>query len=281
MATSKATKRHLGFTAEELAVSPYARFFNPELAPLPEYVKEALLIGGQASELFPPVECACDLQASGYFPVETGYAVAPDGAVRICVHTIMPRVTPVMWDWWFAWHGCDGDRYKLWHPRAHVDVAWADGRDDLEYIGRTSNVVEYIGPKLFEVAIRFVTPATVGFDEQRLRANGEVAICARAGIAGAPILTGWLVHHIRPIPGGSEMRTRIWMGGDNVRPTGMPGAIGGLIGRTAYRFQPLTIAQINELIVHDTHEMNHLAGFLPELYAAFGPNAQQNSKGRA
>ena len=279
MANKSAGNQHLGFTAEELATCPYARFFNPELAPLPEHVKEALLIGGQASELFPPVERACDLQASGYWPVETGYTVAPDGAVRICALTIMPRVTPAMWDWWFAWHGCDGDRYKLWHPRAHVDVAWADGRDDLAYVGRTSNVVEYIGPKLFKVAIRFVTPANVGFDEQRLRDNGEVAICARVGLAGAPILTGWLVHQIRPIPGGSEMRTRIWMGGDNVRPMGMPGAIGGAIGRTAYRLQPLTIAQINELIVHDNHEMNHLAGFLPELYAAFGPNAQHDKQG--
>jgi len=270
MAIVKSKERHLRFTEEELATSPYARFFNPELAPLPEHVKEALQIGGQASELFPPVERACDLHASGYWPVETGYTVAPDGAVRICALTVMPRVTPAMWEWWFAWHGSEGDRYKLWHPRAHVDVAWADGRDDLDhYVGRVSNVVEYVGPTLLKVAIRFVTPATVGFDEQRLKANGEVAICARVGLAGAPVLTGWLVHHVRPTTGGSEMRTRIWLGGDNVRPLGMPGAIGGVLGRMAYRLQPLTIAQINELIVHDNHEMNHLAGFLPEIYEAF------------
>ncbi len=52
---SKTRSRHLGFTQDELAVSPYARFYNPELAPLPEHVREALLIGAQASELFPPV----------------------------------------------------------------------------------------------------------------------------------------------------------------------------------------------------------------------------------
>lgn len=278
---STTRSRYLGFTEDELAVSPYARFYNPELAPLPEHVREALLIGAQASELFPPVERAGDLQAAGYWPVETGYTVAADGAVRICAQTFMPRVTPAMWDWWFAWHGCDGNRYKLWHPRAHVDVRWADGRDDLAYIGRVSRVVEYIGPTLFNVAIRFVTPATLGFDEQKLKANGEVAICARIGLAAIPVLTGWLVHHVRPIPGGSEMRTRIWMGGDNVRPLGMPGAVGGVLGRLAYRLQPMTDAQVNQLIVHDNHEMNHLAGFLPELYAAFGPQASSSSRGRA
>lgn len=265
--------RHLGFTDAELGASPYARFFNPDLAPLPDHVKEALLIGAQAEALFPPVSGAHHLQDSGYWPVETGYTVASDGAVRIAALTTMPRVTPAMWDWWFAWHGCDGDRYKLWHPRAHVDVAWADGRDDLAYVGRTSNVVEYVGPKLFKVAIRFVPPSTLGFDEARLKSNDEVAICARIGLAGAPVLTGWLVHHVRVIAGGSEMRTRIWIGGDNVRPVSMPGAIGGVLGRAAYRLQAMTSAQIHELIVHDNHEMNHLAGFLPELYAAFGPQA--------
>lgn len=275
-----ASKQHLGFTKAELATSPYARFFNPNLAPLPAHVCEALLIGAQASELFPAVEGASDLQSPGYWPVETGYSVTADGAVRICALTTMPRVTPAMWDWWFAWHGCDGDRYKLWHPRAHVDVAWADGRDDLAYVGRVSNVVEYIGPTLFHVAIGFVPPASIGFDEERLRANGEVAICARIGMAGAPILTGWLVHHIRPTLGGAEMRTRMWVGGDNVRPCGMPGAIGGVLGRTAYRLRPLTTAQIHELIVHDNHEMNHLAAFLPELYAAFGPSATHHDNAR-
>lgn len=269
----------LGFTADALAKSPFARFYNPDMAPLPEHVKEALQVGGQASELFPTIEHAADLQRPGYWPVETGFAIASDGAVRVSVLTQMPRVTPAMWDWWFAWHGCASERYKLWHPRAHVGVGWADGRDDLAYVGRTSMVTEYVGSSLFEVAIRFVPPASLGFDEQRLAADGEVAICARVGLAKAPILTGWLVHHIRPVPGGSEMRSRFWLGGDNVRPVGMPGVLGGFIGRTAYRLQPIKAEQVRELMVHDAHEMNHLAGFLPDLYAAFGPEAVASAQG--
>ena len=32
----------------------------------------------------------------------------------------MPRVHPEMWDWWFAWHSVESDRYRLWHPEAHL-----------------------------------------------------------------------------------------------------------------------------------------------------------------
>jgi hypothetical protein len=42
------------------------------------------------------------------------------------VLTQMPKVTPAMWDWWFAWHGSEAQRYKLWHPRAHISSKWAD-----------------------------------------------------------------------------------------------------------------------------------------------------------
>ena len=272
-------KLHLGYSAQEQAGSPYARFFNPRLAPLPGHVREALAVGALAPDLMPSVERAAELQAPGYWPVETGHARAPDGAVRVFVLTQMPGVTPAMWDWWFAWHGSDGLRYKLWHPQAHLDVAWADGRDDLQhYVGRTSKVVEYVGATRFRLAIRFIAPAQLGLDEQALKAAGEVAICARVGLDGLPFETAWLVHHVRPVAGGAEMRTRIWVGGDNIRPRGMPGGVGRWIGRLAGWLQPITPAQIHELIVHDAQEMNHLAAILPQLYDAFGPGASREPR---
>ena len=261
---------HIGLSQREAATSPSARFFNPVMEHLPVHVVEALTTGALAHELLPPVEHAGELQATGYWPVETGYTIGPDGSARVFVLSPMPGVTPAMWDWWFVWHGSSGERYKLWHPQAHIDVRWQDGRDDLDYyIGRVSNVVEYVGSVRMNVAIRFVSPATLGFDEQQLASNGEVAICARVGLSGAPIETGWLVHHVRPVPGGCEMRTRIWLGGSNVRPRGMPGAIGAWLGRTASRLQPITVTQVEQLMVHDAHEMGHLAAILPQLYETF------------
>lgn len=261
---------YLGYAAQDLATSPYARFFKPDLAPLPEHVKEALSTGAQAHELLPPVDTAKTLEAPGYWPVETGFTITPDRAVRVFVLTQMPGVTPAMWDWWFAWHGSEAQRYKLWHPRAHVHVAWEDGRSDLtSYVGRLSKVVEYVGPTRLNLTIRFVPPATLGLDEKALAARGEVAICARGGLAGNPMETGWLIHHVRPVPGGSEMRSRFWLAGDNVRPRGISGPLGAMLGRAAARLAPFSSTQAAELLVHCTQEMNHLAAILPALYAEF------------
>lgn len=267
---------YLGYSADDLARSPTARFFRPDMAPLSAHVREALATGPVAHELLPPVARAGALLDAGDWPVETGFTLAPDGSARVFVRTPMPGVTPAMWDWWFAWHGSHAERYKLWHPRAHVHVAWSDGRDDLtHYIGRTSNVVEYVGAGRMGLTIRFVTPASLGLDEARLARDGAVAICARGGIAGTPVETGWLIHHVRPVPGGAEMRSRFWLGGENVRPRGMPGPVGAVLGRAASRLAPLPTSQAADLLVHCAQEMSHLATILPDLHAAFstGPSA--------
>lgn len=265
---------HLGFDAAERAQSPYARFIHPDMAPLSDAVRAALLTGGVAHELLAPVERACELQREKYWPVETGYTRSPDGATRIFVLTPMPGVTPAMWDWWFAWHGSEAQRYKLWHPRAHVHAAWADGRNDLtHYVGRTSNVVEYVGSQRLNLAIRFVPPSRLGLNEKALAAKGEVAICARGAIAGMPIDTGWLIHHVRPTEGGAEMRSRFWLAGANVRPRGMDGAAGKAIGRAAAFLASFTPLQASDLLVHCAQEMSHLAAILPKLHAAFGPRS--------
>ncbi len=271
---------HLGFTDAELASSPYARFFRPDMAPLSAHVREAIAVGGQAHELFASVEGATALQHSGYWPVETGYSLCPDGAARVFVLTHMTGVTPAMWDWWFAWHGSEAQRYKLWHPRAHVHVAWSDGRSDLDhYIGRTSNVVEYVGSPRLGLTIRFVRPSSVGLDEGRLAAAGEVAICARGGIAGTPVETGWLIHHLRPTPDGCEMRSRFWLGGGNVRPRGMESRMGAVLGGVASRLNPLATSQASDLLVHCAQEMSHLATILPDLHAAFAKSADGAKSG--
>ena len=264
---------HLGYNPEEMVSSPYATFFRDDMAPLADHVKEALLVGGQAAELFPLASHAGHLTKPGYWPVETGYGLGSDGSVQVFVLTQMPGVTPAMWDWWFAWHGSEAQRYKLWHPRAHIHVAWADGRSDCtHYIGRTSKVVEYVGHELLELTIRFVSPALMGLDEDRLKRQGEVAICARGGIAGTPMETGWLVHHLRPVVGGCEMRSRFWLGGKNVCARGMNNAFGRWLGRLAAHFNPLSATQGAELLVHCAQEMSHLAELLPHLYKTFGPD---------
>jgi hypothetical protein len=267
---------YLGYSPRDLAETPYAPFWRPEVKPLIEPVREALAVGGVAHALTHPVSEARQLLRPGYQAVETGFTQCPDGSARVNVLTPMPGVTPAMWDWWFGWHGSEALRYKLWHPRAHVHAVWEDGRSDLaHYVGRTSHVVEYVGAQRMALTIRFVTPASLGLDEARLAAQGEVAICARGGIAGTPMETGWLVHHLRPTADGAEMRSRFWIAGDNIRPRGMGGQTGRLIGGLAAKLVRPGAVEAADLLVHCAQEMGHLAAILPQLYSTFGPGAGQ------
>lgn len=261
---------YLGYRPDDEAHNPYAAYYRPRMAPLAPEVVESLLAGPRPAELFPGVRQAAALHDPGYWPVETGYSLGRDGAASVFCLTRMRGVKPAMWDWWFAWHGHDARRYKLWHPQAHLHAAWQDGRGNLgHYVGRTSRVTEFIGATRRTFDIRFVPPATLGLDETLLARAGEIAVCARASQAGLPAEAGWMIHHVRPVPGGSEMRSRFWLAGKNTRLHGLPGFPGNLPGQIlAWPLRP-SAREAADLLVHCAQEMSHLASFLPELHAQF------------
>ena len=251
--------------------SPYAAFWRPQLAPLPALAREAVLAGGRPAEIMWPVSEAPRLLEDGDWPIETGWTLTRQGEGRVFCRTLMPGVTPAMWDWWFGWHGSEDERYRLWHPQAHVSAAWADGGGDTGgYVGRTSRVIEYLGPQRMALTIRFVPPAEVGLDPARLAARGEVAICARGGLAGTPLESGVLIHHLRPIEGGCEMRSRFWLFGPMLSPRPGSGPAGALATALARGLARGDARQAQDLLVHCAQEMNHLTAFLPDLSAAFG-----------
>lgn len=277
----------LGYSAEELARSPYARFFNPRMAPLPAHVLDALSKGCVARELLPPASEASRMQQPGYATVENGYTVMADGSARIACLTTMPRVTPAMWDWWFAWHGHDSTRYKLWHPEAHMSCAMAEdrrGRDlpwSRQYIDNTCHVAEYIGGRADDLSIRFVDPASLGFRP----APNTVVICGRTGPTDIPIGIGWAIHQVRPIEGGCEMRSRFFLNDVSVidLPRHSVGSAAGrlLSGLPSKVLGPALGKLIRvpkshlgiPLLVHCAEEMNHLSAFLPELFNEFRNSA--------
>ncbi|MFG2195936.1 DAPG hydrolase family protein [Streptomyces sp. NPDC048639] len=263
---------YLGYRAGD-ADTPFGSYFDPEMAPLAPHVVEALHTGPQPMPLFTPLEKAGSLLDGDREPVETGYALGSDGSLCVAVHTSMPEVTPSMWDWWFGWHGDDTRKYKLWHPRAHVFAQWADDpvhHGPRAYVGRTSFVDEYIGSTLTRAAISFVPPSRLGLDEARLADPGEAtAICARVGLSNHPLDAGYLLHHVRRTPAGSEMRSRFWIGGRHASPRTRIGALDrplpSLIGRMAAR----TDRDAADLLVHCAQEMAHLASFLPRMWEEF------------
>lgn len=259
-------KKQIGYSKEDWATS-YAKFFTEGIAPIPESVLGALSTSPYSSEALLPVAQASYLLQPGYAAVETGYCLLPDGSARVAILTQMPEVIPVMWDWWFGWHGCQDNRYKLWHPLAHRSAKWKDGRSDLAYIGRTSMIEEYIGKNMEKASIRFVDPSELGFKStQILDKSKVVVICARVGYTHYPLDFGWLAHQIRATESGSEMRSRFWMGGEHIQIRAK-GILPRLLSKVLQKIRPISNQQAGEILQHCSEEMNHLAAFLPQLYA--------------
>lgn len=265
--------RELGWTPDELARWPYAKFWRPELAPLALRARDALARGPVAAPLLPELEPALAGMLDGDAPIEDGYALCSSGAMHLAIGTPMPGVTPAMIDWWFGWHGDRPERYKLWHPQAHVHAQWlvappTGTRGRARYLGHTSIVDEYVGSELGRYAIRFVTPASLGLVDSRIEAGEDTMICARVGLADHPIDAGWLVHHVRRTAAGSQMRSRFWIGGPYASARGRS-VVGALLIPAARLLLRPHESDARALLVHCAQEMAHLAAFLPDLHAEF------------
>jgi len=265
---------YLGMRAGDLEHKPFAKYWNPDIAPLSAAAREALACGPVASALLCPLQEAKRLLEPGHHLLEDGFGFAEDGSLYVAIRTPMPKVSPAMIDWWFGWHGAEPQRYKLWHPRAHVHAQWAEPIDDEarkvgreRYVGRVSFVDEYLGSRLSHISIAFRRPSKLDFDERAL-ADPEQAtvVCARIGFAGRPLDVGWLVHHVRRAGDGSEMRSRFWLGGRHASLRGL-GTLGEAVARTIARFVKPTIADGRNLLVHCAQEMAHLASFLPAIHS--------------
>ncbi|CCQ17933.1 putative uncharacterized protein [Rhodococcus sp. AW25M09] len=253
---------------------PYARYMAQRTSPAPAPVADAY-----AGPALPPGSIpgfgsiTSDLAPTGYSTVETGYGQSADGVAFAAVRTVMPRVTAAMWDWWFGWHSTEAARYKLWHPDAHLYAALAEDRtgmdipDTAKYIGNTTFVDEYVGPKLQQLGIGFRDPGAHGFTVP----TDQTIVFGRVGSSIAPVDLGWLARQVRPVDGGAEMRSRFHL---NLRGLHVPDLKQAACAvRRGASVDPsdlvLGIDLARDLMLHCGQEMNHLAGFLPELYEEF------------
>jgi hypothetical protein len=211
----------------------------------------------------------------GYLSLETGYANLPDGTAHVAVLTQFPEATGEMIDWWFGWHGIETERYKLWHPQAHLfsqmryDRTRVSGSTHRQrYVGNTSYVDEYVGPRIFRLAITFHEPRDFGWDENSFKDAGvSTAICARVGFSDRPVDIGYLIHLIRETTQGCEMRSRFWLGEAHLRTLPEQNPIDRILERRSVRRLMMSERLCRDLLVHCAEEMNHLASFLPALFA--------------
>ena len=255
--------KYMGYREKDHSTQ-WAKYFNEKMPPIPPHVLRALENAPCEAGRIPPFSEAKDLANEANTDVETGYSLEDDGSLRVAILTKMPRVSPEMWDWWFGWHGCRDNRYKLWHPLAHKAAQWQDGEDKIAYIGRTSMIQEYIGKNFAKANICFIPPDEMGFGQQ----PDSVFICARVGYTNFPIDFGWLLHHVRATDDGAEMRSRFWLGGEHIKVR-LEGAIPNSISKLLQKIVPRQDQRAKDILIHCAEEMNHLAQFLPELYAEF------------
>lgn len=270
---------YLGLRPEDLEGKPYARFWNPEMGEMQPQVLKALAHGPEARELGFAIEQADLLLDEGYLPLETGVTRLSTGQIFVACLTKMPGVTSEMIDWWFAWHPMEDARYKLWHPKAHLSArATRQNADEPnltnqeKYLRNPHFITEYVGSDKIDIVITFSPPETLLDTARFPEARIGTAICATVGLQKAPIIVTRMIHLIRETEDGVEMRSRFWMGEPRFRakPHGDIGVrlpFSKMIARRAVGFE-----LGRDMLVHCAMEMNHLAGFLPDLYRAYHPD---------
>jgi hypothetical protein len=244
------------------------RPYQLSIAPMPAAARAVHEQGVHARE-FPLVDQALRVLLHEHAAYPDSVSRAADGTALILCTTDLPGVTPAMVDWWFGWHLPESERYKLWHPKAHLKAVVKEDRSHLasdraRYVGNTSFVDEYIGEHLTKLAIEFHEPASFGVTG--LDALGATAICARTADRVLSSEGGCLVHLIVPTPRGSEMRSAFWLGQITNRLPVVGSLISALVNRRYVRERVIPDRFLLDLFQHCSEEMNHLAKFLPALY---------------
>jgi len=270
---SDVTKQDL--TPEE-KVKPYSKYFYRQPAP-PSPEKLAVMDKPMDPSKALPIERINDLLNPGYFEVEAGWCVLPNGTGYIANHTPMIGVTVDMINWWFAWHSLEDLRYKIWWPDGHFGISLSDGdRTKVldsnrpitqRFQGITHFVIENVGgPCAEKIAISFMCPEDVGFDMSRFKSPNVGTIAAANGASlmlnpppGVPNFKSpaFMIHFIREIPGGIEFRTRFWLGYH-------------ILNKKPYLLLPHGV-RLPEMVPaglarHNVYEYANLASFLPEIY---------------
>ena len=248
-------------TEEERNSALYKYFIRDMVAPDPKRYEEVQEPMDPLSALAP-----ADMNKlfdDGYLPGEIGYCRLPDGTGTLANLTKMPGVTPEMFDWWFAWHGIEPMRYKIWNHDEHyycktqnMDKALNKSLSLKErYWDTTHDVEEDVGMGKEHLLINFRNPADIGFDPEKLKDFKGTIVCA--GNEFSPTI---MSHFVRPVPGGSELRTRFWMGycvKDGKPQKAIPDGV-------EFPLEP-----VKALLMHNIKEFTNLAAILPEVYAEF------------
>lgn len=264
---------------EDEKKSPVAKFYSSELAEPNPKLMDILSKGPMDSSLAIYPEDAASLLKSGYVEGETGYCNLENGAGYVAVNNQFPGCTLDMIKWWFAWHGFDSLRYKIWDPYCHYSVElqpetakrFENSNLSIEEMitDMHHHVVEDVGGGKEEINISFLSPEKFGFSIDELHSAGAWPIGGNgfSNIIDKPLpkpIPAIMLHYYREVDGGIESRSRFWMGYSivNGKPECLlpPGVTVPMEGVKAIAF-------------HNVEEYSNLAVLLPKVYSEFGSDS--------
>ena len=107
-------KKRVPVTEEEKQKS-YYKYFEQDMAQPAQEALAKMLQGPLRPDQVLQFKDRNRLFEPGYLEAEAGWCILPDGTGYLANLTKMPGVTPEMIDWFFAWHGLDNLRYKIWN----------------------------------------------------------------------------------------------------------------------------------------------------------------------
>lgn len=249
----------------------YYKYYQQAMAEGPKERYDAITKGpgNNADALL--IQNRNDLFNAGDLPGEFGYWLMDDGTALIANSTFFAGVDGEMFDWWFAWHPTDRLRYAIWDSEDHYDVYLDDpakARDmslsmRQRHWGSVHNIWEDIGLGQVDLLrISFKNPADLGYDTSKIDTKAcNALVCANVKILGneqMPDVPVVMTHFLRPVEGGSQLRSRFWFGwqiidGQPVKciPDGMRIPEAGPVA----------------LLNHNVKEFSNLAHILPLVYA--------------
>lgn len=244
-------------------------FFKP-MEPVESYLLEEMAKSPIDPSKATSIQNRNDILKPGYLETENGYCVMPDGSGFVATNVKMPGVTPEMVDWWFAWHGLEDLRYKVWCPTQHYAIHVR--QDCLEHRlntnlslkernwGTTDVVTEDVGGGPQTMYLTFLSPEAYGYDPELVKnVNTIVSANVTHPETGLGLIT--FTHVIREIPGGIEYRSHYWQG-YTVNEEGV--AVPASVPEEGF---PVEI--MKGCAYHSLEEYSNLAVVLPKLYEMY------------
>ena len=210
---------------EEQRKQPYAKFF--------EYLTDDYGIPEELrARIHPehPMDSAKALKITeidkaldpNYQGEDEGFCVFPDGSGYVGEKLFYPGVTKEMFEWWFAWHGLEDTRYRIWDPKAHYGVRVSRNslkrrtNPKLNWKERNWNtcdfVMAYTVDGISTVKISFLSPEDFGFSPELLRKYDASAICAVSGKSDELHGTGPSTRILHETPEGLHVWCYFWYG---------------------------------------------------------------------